>query len=129
MALPPSTPGHLRRRRQLAFSLAVGGPLLLLIWLFLGIEVIPDEHDTKYEFFTKQHPTFRLRYRNPVTCGVCDTRPFELLTADEKAAFSSFCRYRFGLDKPNECYAIFAEQQKSADRLLRGSDAPAGPGR
>lgn len=116
------------RRTQLAVALGALGPALLLTWLFLGVEEIPDEHDIKFEFFAKQHPTFRLKFRNPVTCGVCDTRPYEHLTADDRAQFLAFCRHRFGLDNVNECYAIFVEHQRSADQLLSGAGGAEGRG-
>jgi len=90
-------------------------PLLVLTWLFLGVERIPDEHEDRYDLFLKQRPTLRLIFHNPVTCGVCDTKPYQRLTASEKTEFAIFCRYRFGLDGNNECYAIFSEQQRAAD--------------
>lgn len=100
---------------------AVGVPALIFLlaaWLFVGIERIPDEHNVKHEVFMKQRPTFQLVFRNPVTCGVCDSHPYELLTAAEKTEFGTFCWYRFGLDHSNECYAIFAEQQRASTAAI-----------
>jgi hypothetical protein len=109
---------------RLRLALAVL-PSLLAIWLFLGIERVPDEHDTKYRLFIKARPTPRLFFRNPVTCGVCDVHPYESLTGEQKEEFATFCSFRFGLDRSNECFAIFAEQQRSADEVVRAK-APAG---
>jgi hypothetical protein len=103
-------------RRGLARVALVSVSLLLLVWLFVGIELVRDEHDMKYDVFAKQHPTLRMTFRNPVTCLVCDTKPYERLTPRERAEFGAFCRYRFGLEDPRDCYAIFAEQQRRADQ-------------
>lgn len=97
------------------FSVLLWLLLLLLVSLFVGIEEIPREHGTDYEFFTKQIPGFQLVYRNTVVCGACDVEPFETLSAHEKEKFAEFCLARFGLDDIGKCYAIFAEGQRQAN--------------
>lgn len=99
-------------------------PVVGALWLFLGVELIPDEHHMKYEFFAKQHPTFRLTFQNPVTCLVCDTKSYEELTPQQREEFVAFCRHRFGLDDPRDCHAIFAEQQRRADETNRPPASP-----
>lgn len=104
-------------RKLLPAALFVAGA-----WAFLGVEEIPREHRTDYEFFTKQVPALQVIYRNPAVCGECDVEPFDTLGPDTKAALADFCRVRFGLDDVPACYAIFEARQRVAKTGL----APAG---
>lgn len=87
-------------------------------WLTLGIEEIPREHGTDYEFFAKQTPALQIVFRNPAVCGECDTPPLQALSAEVRQAFGAFCRVRFGLNDVAECHAIYAERQRATSARL-----------
>lgn len=93
-------------------------------WLFFGIQEIPREHGTDYEFFAKQIPTTKMIYRNPAVCGECDAEPFATLRVETQTSLAEFCRVRFGLENVRECYAIFTEKQRIKNEKLSKSATP-----
>lgn len=100
-------------RRAVAFWLA--GGLLLLLWLFTGVERTAREHgEIDYAMFAKQAPSFKVLFENTAQCGECDLRPWELMSHDDQARFADYCAARFGLDQVWPCYAIFEEKQRMA---------------
>lgn len=100
-------------RRSVAISL-IGG-LLLLLWLFTGVERAAREHgEIDYELFAKQAPSFKVLFENTAQCGECDLRPWALMSQDDKGRFADYCAARFGLDQVRPCYAIFEEKQRMA---------------
>lgn len=104
-------------------TLGLAALLLAGTWLTLGIEEIPREHGTDYEFFAKQTPTLQIVFRNPAVCGECDTPPLQALSSDVRQAFGAFCRARFGLDDVAECHAIYAQRQRAANARLAPASA------
>lgn len=110
----------MRSRVSYAWALAV----FLLGWLFLGIEEMPREHSTDYEFFLKHRPGFQVVYRNYAVCGECDAAPFDQLTNWKKEQLVGYCQVRFGLNDIRPCYAIFEKKQEIISERLgnaRGS--------
>jgi hypothetical protein len=105
--------------KKSAVALLAIAPMLAVSWLFLGIEREADEHGSRFHFFIKQQPGLQVLFRNPVTCGECDLQPYESLSAPDQAEFSEFCKYRLGLDRPDQCYGIFKEQYDAEQALLR----------
>ncbi|MDR0480762.1 MAG: hypothetical protein LBG66_02630 [Gallionellaceae bacterium] len=99
-------------KRSLTFLYA--GSLLLLLWLFTGVEYIGREDGDDYELFVKQTPSFRVVFENSAQCGECDLRPWYLMTQDDKNRFTEYCAARYGLEV-RPCYAIFKEEQRMAD--------------
>lgn len=95
-------------------ALSLGFILLMLIWLFTGVEYIAREHSENYELFVKNSASFNLIFKNTAMCGECDLRPWHLMDQKARDGFSEYCTARFGLDDPRLCYAIFAEQQRLA---------------
>jgi hypothetical protein len=86
----------------------------LLLWTFVGVEAVDNEHSTAYTFFMKQHPSLTFVYRNPVTCGPCDLRRVQNIGPEANKRFEAFCRVRFDLD-PGLCYAIYATEERRID--------------
>jgi hypothetical protein len=99
-------------KRAVAFWLA--GGLVLLLWLFTGVERIGREQRIDYEPFIKQSPSFKVLFENTAQCGECDLRPWALISQEDRVRFAEYCAARFGLDQVRPCYAIFAEQQRMA---------------
>ncbi|OZI30931.1 hypothetical protein CAL29_23515 [Bordetella genomosp. 10] len=110
-------------RRALAFWFA--GGLVLLLWLFTGVERIAREHgEIDYELFAKQAPSFKVLFENTAQCGECDLRPWALMSQNDQSRFADYCAARFGLDQVRPCYAIFEEKQRMAtERLARPGPA------
>lgn len=99
--------------------------LVLLLWLFVGIERIDREHGTDYEPFAKQTPSFKIVFQNTAQCGECDLRPWGLMSPEERSQFAEYCAARFGLGQVRPCYAIFAEKQRiAAERHPHADPAP-----
>jgi hypothetical protein len=105
-------------------SLALGLFLVLLVWLFLGIEEIGREHTTDTEFFLKQRPDFRIVFRNPAVCGECDAEPFSTLDSATRAELRDFCQVRFGLEDVRICYAIYEEWQRMVNERVDHCQIP-----
>jgi hypothetical protein len=98
--------------------------IIVNVWAYFGIEEIPREHGTDYEFFAKQIPTTKMIYRNPAVCGECDAEPFATLRVEAQTSLAEFCRVRFGLENVRECYAIFTEKQRIKNEKLSKSATP-----
>ena len=98
------------------------GGLILLVWLFLGVERTAREHGTDYEFFAKQTPGFQVVFENPALCGECDLKPWGSMSQAARLRFADYCAARFGLSQVRPCYAIFlADQSMSAADIPRYS--------
>lgn len=109
-----------------SFSVALAASLVLLLWLFTGVEKINREHgEADYELFAKQSPGFKIVFENTAHCGECDLRPWGLMSQDDRSRFREYCAARFGLDEVRPCYAIFEEKQRMAnERPARAEPTP-----
>jgi hypothetical protein len=111
-------------RRMALFWLS--GGLLVLLWLFTGVERVAREHgEVDYTLFAKQAPGFQFVFENTAQCGECDLRPWALMGRDDQHRFAAYCAARYGLDDVRPCYAIFEEKQRMAhERPTRSPPAP-----
>lgn len=109
-----------------SFAIALVAALILLLWLFTGVEKIGREHgEIDYELFAKQTPAFKVVFENTAQCGECDLRPWSLMSQDDRSRFAEYCAARFGLDQVRLCYVIFEEKQRMAnERFARPVPAP-----
>mgnify|MGYP001463926565 CR=1 FL=1 len=57
-----------RRSRFCLLSLIL---LAAAVFLFVGVEEHPGEHESRYKLFMKQRPTLKTVHVNPVKCGLC----------------------------------------------------------
>lgn len=109
-----------------AIGIGLAGSLVLLMWLFTGVERIAREHgEIDYELFAKQVPGFKVLFENTAQCGECDPRPWTLMSRDDQARFADFCAARFGLGQVSSCYALLEEKQgMAAKQAARSEESP-----
>ena len=75
--------------------------------MLIGIQVVGREHTTDYDFFMKKHPTTQMKFYNPVLCGECDFKRYEILSIPSKRKFRDLCYYRYDLTDISQCEDIF----------------------
>lgn len=84
--------------------------VILISWIFLGIEITYREHDTEYSFFMKKQLSTDFLFTNTALCGECDLRPLQFMSEGDISKFSSYCSAKFGEENIQECHKIFENQ-------------------
>jgi hypothetical protein len=85
-------------------TLSLSMVTVALLWLFVGVERIVDDHEvgTSWQVFVKHRLSTRLIFENPAQQGV-ELIQYEALTRTDRASFIEYCDVRFGTRNAEQC--------------------------
>ena len=86
--------------------------MLLITYMFLGIEITYKEDDTEYSVFVKKKFSTDFLFTNTALCGECDLRPLNFMSKEDVSRFASYCSAKYGEKNIQNCHKFFEHQDE-----------------